>query len=338
MQNVVVGMSGGVDSTAAVLLLKEQGFSVHGVTLWLCGDAHGPQEAAHVAAELGIAHTIIDMRKEFDSLVKAPFCAAYQKGQTPNPCVFCNAEIKFSALRAFADAHDIPYIATGHYAALGEAEGQKVFLKSQDAKKDQTYFLSQVPSSLLPRLLLPLGNLSKEEVRQKAAEAGLSVAKKTDSQEICFVPGNDYIAFLEGAMKVAPKEGKILDENGYMVGIHEGIHRYTIGQRKGLGAFGKKVFVTSISAEENTVTIGENAALFTEGLIAENVNTFLPIDGEVSVKIRSAAPCVEATCHTQNAHAHITFKEPQRAVTPGQTVAIYRGEILLGGGTIVAAI
>ena len=139
-------------------------------------------------------------------------------------------------------------------------------------------------------------------------------------------------------MKVRPKEGKILDENGYMVGIHEGIHRYTIGQRKGLGAFGKKVFVTAINPEENTVTIGDNAALFSKGLVAENVNTFLPIEGEVSVKIRSAAPCTDATCRAAGTRAHITFKEPQRAVTPGQTVAIYRGDILLGGGTIVSAI
>ena len=334
MQNVVVGMSGGVDSTAAVYLLQKAGFSVHGLTLWLCGDEKGPADAARVARELGISHTVLDMRSDFEALVKAPFRAAYTMGKTPNPCVFCNAHIKFSALLAFADANGFSHIATGHYASISEENGVMVFQRSCDVKKDQTYFLTQVPPSILPRLLLPLGAYAKDEVRTIAAEAGLSAAEKADSQEICFVPGNDYISYLESKMEVPPKEGKILDANGYMVGLHSGIHRYTVGQRKGLGAFGKKVFVTKIDAEQNTVTIGENDALFSRGLCAENLNMFLPMEGEVFVKIRSAASAVAAVCSVEGNEAHITFRERQRAVTPGQTVAVYRGDTLLGGGTI----
>ncbi len=338
MNTVLVGMSGGVDSTAAVLLLQKAGYAVHGLTLHLHGSDEGAKDAARTAAALSIPHTILDMREAFEEKVKKPFATAYMAGKTPNPCVRCNTEIKFSALISFADAHGISHIATGHYAGLWQ-EGEKTLLvKGADPKKDQTYFLSQVPPAILPRLLLPLGKYTKDEVRGIAAEAGLAAAKKADSQEICFIPDNDYIAYLEAAVPGAAKEGKILDENGYMVGIHNGIHRYTVGQRKGLGAFGKKVFVTAIDAENNTVTIGENAALFSKGLLAENLNCFADITGEILVKIRSAAPAVPAVCRRDGTTAHITFKEPQRAVTPGQTSAIYRGDFLVGGATIVRPI
>jgi len=331
-------MSGGVDSTAAVLLLKKAGYEVEGLTLWLCGSDEGAKEAARTASSLGIRHTVLDRRDVFEELVKKPFLSFYIEGKTPNPCVRCNAEIKFSLLLSYADACGIPYIATGHYASLLEKDGKTLFVKGKDPKKDQTYFLSQVPPAILPRLLLPLGTYSKDEVRAIAAEAGLRVANKADSQEICFIPDNDYVGFLESAMPHAAKEGKILDENGYMVGLHSGIHRYTVGQRKGLGAFGKKVFVTRIDAENNTVTIGENASLFSKGMVCAGLNCFDAVEGEIFVKIRSAAPAVPATCYIEGENAHITFLEPQRAVTPGQTAALYRGEILVGGGTIVTAV
>ncbi len=338
MDTVLIGMSGGVDSTAAVCLLQKAGYRVEGLTLWLHGSDEGAKSAAAAAAALGIPHAVLDMRAEFEETVKKPFVTAYMEGKTPNPCVLCNMEIKFSSLLSYADAHDIPYIATGHYARLVKENGQMLLAKGQDMKKDQTYFLSRLSPFLLPRLLLPLGAYTKAEVRAVAAGAGLAVAEKADSQEICFIPDGDYISYLEPRLPHAPKEGKILDENGYMVGIHQGIHRYTIGQRKGLGAFGRKVFVTRIDAAENTVTIGENEALFSHGLWAENLNRFADVSGEVEVKIRSAAPSVPALLRMEGERAHITFREAQRAVTPGQTVAIYRGDILLGGGTIIKPI
>ncbi len=338
MDKVLLGMSGGVDSTAAVLLLQKEGYKVEGLTLWLHGTDTGVKEAADAAAHLGIPHHALDMRGEFEETVQAPFRKAYMEGKTPNPCVLCNTEIKFAALLRYADALGIPYIATGHYAALTEKDG-KVFLKTAaDTKKDQTYFLSQVPSALLPRLLLPLGAYTKEEVRILAAEKGLAAAGKRDSQEICFIPDNDYIAYLESSPGFSAKEGKILDENGYVVGFHQGVHRYTVGQRKGLGAFGKKVFVTKVCGEENTVTIGENASLFCRGLVAEKINAFAVPEGEVLVKIRSGAPAAPAVCHMEDGKLFVTFLEPQRAVTPGQTVAVYREDILLAGGIILSPV
>lgn len=338
MKTVVVGMSGGVDSTAAVLLLQRAGYAVQGLTLWLHGGDEGAREAAKTAAALGIPHEVWDMRADFERKVQAPFRQAYLRGETPNPCVRCNTEIKFAALARFADEHGISHIATGHYARVREADGAFFFAKAADPKKDQTYFLSQVPPQLLPRIVLPLGPFSKPEVRAVAAEAGLAAAEKADSQEICFIPDNDYISYLEKAVPDAAREGKIIDENGYMVGLHNGIHRYTVGQRKGLGAFGKKVFVTAINAEENTVTIGENAALFSGGLVAGGLNAFGNMVGEVEVKIRSAAPAVPAVCRVEGGKAHITFKEPQRAVTPGQTAALYRENLLIGGCVIEAPV
>lgn len=338
MKKVLVGMSGGVDSTAAVLLLKKAGYEVHGLTLWLCDDKDAMDSAKKSAAELGITHRVLDMRKTFEASVKVPFQKAYLAGKTPNPCVYCNASIKFSVLMEEAEKEGIPFIATGHYARVGEKDGAPRLKTAKDIKKDQTYFLSSVPKDILPRLLLPLGDYTKEEVRNIALGESLSAAKKSDSQEICFIPGNDYVSYLEETVPGIGKEGKILDENGYTVGFHGGAYRYTIGQRKGLGAFGKKVFVTDIDSEQNTVTIGPDEALYANGLLCENLNIFTKIEGEVSVKIRSAAPPAAANCTFDGKNARITFAAPQRAVTPGQTAAIYKGEYLVGGGTIAYAI
>lgn len=338
METVLVGMSGGVDSTATVRLLQKEGYDVRGLTLWLCGDESSLSGARKAAEELAIPHSVLDLREMFYEKVEAPFCRAYQEGKTPNPCVLCNASIKISALFEAAQAVGIPYIATGHYAAISPSPTGPLFALGADPKKDQTYFLAGVSKEILPHLLLPLGAYTKAEVREIAAAAALSASEKADSQEICFIPGNDYAAYLEKTVPGIGKEGRILDENGYTVGFHSGTHRFTVGQRKGLGAFGKKVFVTGIDSLQNTVTIGENSHLFSSGLLASNLNIFSDIEGEVSVKIRSAAPLAAAVCALEGDVATIRFREMQRAITPGQTVAIYKERFLVGGGTITAAL
>ena len=341
MQKVLVGMSGGVDSTAAVMLLQKEGYEVSGLTLLLHGDEKSARDAAASARTLGISHDILDMRTDFARKVITPFLESYQNGQTPNPCVLCNAQVKLAAMIAYADAHGFDRIATGHYAHVRAHDGRAMLWRGADAKKDQTYFLSMLPAAWISRLLLPLGGLTKDEVRSVAAEALPAIAEKKDSLEICFIPSDDYGAFLESRLPSLAREGKIIDQNGFTVGFHGGVHRYTIGQRKGLGAFGKKVFVTDINAAENTVTIGENDALFSDGLYAENVNFMLenpPEELYVSAKIRSAGPMSPAICTRTARGITLRFDTPQRAITPGQTVALYQGDMLIGGATITRRI
>ncbi len=339
MEKVLVGMSGGVDSTTAVLLLQKAGYEVEGLTLCLHNQEADMQDARHSAIQLGIRHTFLPLSDVFMEEVIRPFAAAYLDGKTPNPCVRCNARVKIASMIRYADEHGFNYIATGHYARIIQKDGLTFLRRGANENKDQTYFLSQIPRAWLKRLILPLGDLSKSEVRQKASEASLSVAQKPDSLDICFIPNNNYTDFINETLAITPKEGRILDQNGYTVGFHNGIHNYTIGQRKGLGAFGKKVYVTDIDAASNTVTIGENDALFSTGLFANTLNSFLPSfpdEIKVHVKIRSAAPCVSATCKKKENDILIYFDEPQRAVTPGQTVAIYQDDVLIGGATIVS--
>ena len=271
MAKVLLGMSGGVDSSTAAALLMRAGHEVIGATL-VMHDLHEKDAAAAktVAAALGIPHHTVDMREDFEKFVLSPFVSEYEKGRTPNPCIECNERIKFGAMLDYALENGCDGIATGHYAKIEEKDG-RYLLKRSESAKDQSYFLCQLNQFQLSKAIFPLEGMDKEEIRLKAEKAGLPVARKGDSQEICFVPNDDYISYLASLGVTSPK-GKFIDKDGNVLGEHNGIINYTIGQRKGLGAFGKPMFVTGMNAENNTVTIGENGSQYSRGLIADKMN------------------------------------------------------------------
>ena len=340
MSNLVyVALSGGVDSAAAAILLKERGYDVRGVTLRLKpGDlADGDiADAQKVADKLGIHLDIIDERESFKTVTDY-FCNAYLQGLTPNPCVFCNPNIKIGKLVEYALKNGADYVATGHYSDIVEIDG-KYYIKKNPTGKDQSYFLCRLNQHLLSHLLFPLSDLPKDEIRALAESRGIEVAHKKDSQEVCFIPDNDYISFIEKEFNPKALPGDFISTNGEKLGTHQGIYKYTIGQRKGLGAFGKPMYVISINPENNTVTIGDNEELFTQKIF---INDLSFLSGEAPegdfpcfVKIRCAARPAEAVMKLTPDGAFIEFTEPQRAAAPGQTAAIYTDDILIGGGII----
>lgn len=337
MKKVIVGLSGGVDSSVTAALLKRDGYDVTGVSLRLWRDS-GTQDndARSVADSLGINYAEADCEKDFKSLVVDYFVNEYLHGRTPNPCVVCNKKLKLRALLRAADSMGADYIATGHYARTEHTENGVLLKRASYIKKDQSYFLYDMEHDILERLILPLGIYSKDEVRQIAADLGIRVAKKPDSQEICFLPDGDYVSFIEKYATSLPPRGDMLFEDGIKIGKHEGIYRYTIGQRKGLGSFGKPVFVRNIDARNNTVTIGDD--LYTNVVFTENfTNTCsLPVSFpiEVTVKIRSRAKEAPAVAEPFGNGLKIIFSEPQRAVTPGQSAVLYKDDVVVGGGII----
>lgn len=343
MKKILVGMSGGVDSSAAALLLKRQGYEVVGVTLDLLpGDAPfaAAEDAKKVAAQLGIAHHTINCKEEFSHHVMDYFTAEYLAGRTPNPCIACNKYIKFGAMARIAGEFGCDAVATGHYARIEQnADGRYLLKKSASAKKDQTYVLYTLSQQQLSRAMFPLEGLEKEEIRALAAEAGLAVAQKKDSQEICFIPDDDYVRFLSERCKELPPEGNFVDLSGNVLGRHKGIVHYTVGQRKGLGiAFGKPMFVVSVNPRDNTVTLGEAGSEFSSTLMAEQTN-FIPFDTldspmRVQAKVRYSAPAADAWIEPVGDGVRVTFDAPQRAVTPGQAVVFYDGDTVVGGGVI----
>ncbi len=349
---VVLGMSGGVDSSVAAYLLKERGYDVVGVTMkvWpqdcisraedkCCGPS-AIADARGVAHALGIPHYVVDESDQFEKLVIDYFSAEYQAGRTPNPCVMCNEKLKFGNLWDKARSLGAEYIATGHYAIIEHhADGHAVLRKGRDPRKDQSYFLFSLRQEQLARALCPLGEMSKPEIRDIARKIGLKVAEKVDSQEICFVPGNDYKAFLKSHMGSAEfHPGGIYDKAGNRLGEHEGIEMFTIGQRKGLpGGSPHPLYVIDIDPATSSVIVGEAEDLLTEEF--EISNALWHDTGsepfEVNVKIRYAHAGAAATVTIGEKHtAHVRLHEPQKAVTPGQAAVFYDGDRVLGGGWI----
>lgn len=346
MKHVLVGMSGGIDSSAAVWLLKEQGYDVEGITLLLtegsaCGSSRDVEDARLTAERLGIPHRALDERQWFHDTVIRDFADTYAAGATPNPCIVCNREVKFGKLmeRALADGFDA--VATGHYARVEQAEnGRWLLKKALDSSKDQSYVLYSLTQHQLSHILFPLGDRFKADLRELAAKQGWAAANKPDSQDICFIPDGDYAAFLECKMGVRREPGDFLDMDGQVIGKHTGMIGYTIGQRKGLGvAFGEPRFVVRKDAEHNTVTLGKSEDLFRNRLIADRVNWIaipeLTEPMTVTAKTRYSQKAAEAVIEPcDDGRVRVTFSQPQRAITVGQAVVFYDGDSVVGGGTI----
>jgi len=345
-------MSGGVDSSVAAFLLKQQGYDVVGVTMKVWPQdcitraedkCCGPQaiaDARGVAHALGIPHYVVDEGDNFERLVIAYFTEEYRSGRTPNPCVMCNEKVKFGNLWGKAKALGAEFIATGHYAIVEHHADRAVLRRGRDPRKDQSYFLFSLRQAQLRHSLFPLGAMEKTEIRAIARELGLKTADKVDSQEICFVPGNDYKTFLRSHL--GPGEfhpGGIYDKKGNRLAEHEGIEMFTIGQRKGLpGGSARPRYVIDIDPESSRVIVGDAEDLITQEFEIDNAlwhaNSAEPFD--VTVKIRYAHPGAAAIVYPgENGTARICLRIPQRAVTPGQAAVCYRGDEVLGGGWIV---
>ena len=340
---VLMGFSGGVDSTASCVLLREKGYEVTGYYFDVQGNnKEGREYAEKIAAQLGISLITEDVSVDFSRIVIGNFCSEYLSGRTPNPCVICNPEIKFKKLIEHADRIGAKYIATGHYARIAEKGGSFYIRKALNEKKDQSYMLYRLPEETLRRLIFPLGEVSdKNEVRQLAEKKGLANAQKKDSQEICFInPDDNYADYIRRTGAV-PGEGFFVDKEGNVLGKHEGILNYTIGQRKGLGiALGKPAFVTRIDADNNTITLGENEDLFSSEVRSSD-NLFTAgraeeYDGRrVSAKIRYSSVPKSAVLHISGNEVITVFDEPQRAATPGQSIVFYDNDIVIGGGFVL---
>lgn len=347
---VVLGLSGGVDSTAAALLLQREGYSVTGLFLDTLGNQKDLSLKAEKAAnQLGIEFIYHDVSQEFDDQIIHYFCETYAQGRTPNPCVRCNPKIKFRALAEIADRIGCEYIATGHYATVDYDSKEEAFFISRGTclKKDQSYMLYRLDQAILKRLILPLGRMeSKEQVRGLVKEAGMSNAETKDSQEICFIKDNSYVDFLlNRGYELVP--GDFVDTTGAVIGTHKGLLCYTVGQRKGLGStFGKPAFVSEIQADSNRVVLSRDEDLFQSVIHAEDA-FFTGSKGEsnkmpasysargIQAKVRYAAPLAEALLQqNEDGSIMIQFKKPQRAPAPGQSVAFYSGDRVLGGAII----
>ncbi len=344
----LIGMSGGVDSSVAAYLCMQSGFDCQGATMRLytgqdgvpCCTDRGIEDAQAVAAHLNISFHVLDLSAEFARQVMEAFADCYEAGLTPNPCVVCNRHLKFGAFLQEAQKLGCDYIATGHYARIRRGEnGRYQLCRAIDRAKDQSYFLYAMTQHQLAHTLFPLGELTKEEARKIAEAQGFINAQKRDSQDICFVPDGDYVAFLERWRKRAYAPGAFLDAQGKTVGTHKGAAAYTLGQRKGLGlAMGTPVYVCGKDMQANTVTVGPESLLFHDTLIARDVNwVSVPAQDapfRATAKARSRMQDVPATVYPEEGSIRVVFDAPQRALTPGQAVVLYDGDLVLAGGTI----
>ncbi|MBS0183525.1 MAG: tRNA 2-thiouridine(34) synthase MnmA [Nitrospira sp.] len=352
---VLLGMSGGVDSSVAAALLVRQGYEVHGITLqvWEHEDetVAASQKwqdrgcckigiAKHVAKLLNISHEVIDTRDIFRKGVIDDFLHGYTTGMTPNPCVRCNEKVKIRGLIDLAAARDFNYVATGHYARLQNYHGTSVLARASDDRKDQTYFLYRLNPHWLPRLLFPLGNLAKSDVWREAEVLGLPADELKESQEICFVTQGDYRTFIAKEVPEAKKPGLFIDETGQPLGQHDGIAFYTPGQRRGLGiATGQRLYVQQVHPATNTVLLGPEASLRRHECMVSDLNIFVghrfESPTEVYVKVRYATPPTPAVLSpVTESSIRVQFREPQRALSPGQSAVFYEGDQVLGGGII----
>ena len=361
-------MSGGVDSSAAAALLKEQGHELVAFTMQLWNqrrgisvDEHGDPlpsrccslddvyDARRVAEELGVPFYVLNLEDDFERDVVQPFVDSYLSGETPIPCVSCNSRLKFASLDRLAESLGCEKVATGHYARvdLDEASGRYRLLRGRNLQKDQSYFLWELTQPQLSRALFPLGEMSKPEVRDVARQHSLAVAEKSESQEICFVPDGNYSGFIDRYLKAEeaedrlPGDGELVSTTGEVIGRHSGIHRYTIGQRRGIGiAAERPLYVIGIDAPHNRVVVGEQDDLMAQEFVAARVNWIAfddpkaPVRAEVRVRYRHT-PMPATITPMDHGRVRVVFDEPQRAITPGQATVFYRGDEVLGGGWIV---
>ena len=347
-KKILLGMSGGVDSSVSALLLKKQGYEVIGTTLELfagssCCNISTYLDAKNVCNQIGITHFTFNCKDEFKEHVIDDFIYCYKHCKTPNPCIECNKYMKFGIMWEKAKELGCNYIATGHYAKTEYSKeyGRWVLKKSNAGKKDQSYVLWNMPKELIEHVVFPLADFEdKSEIRKIASENNLKVANKPDSEDICFVPDGNYKKFLETNSDIKPKEGNIVNSKGEVLGKHTGLYKYTIGQRKGLGiSYKVPLFVLGFNKEKNEVIVGEEKELYKKEITVDEINLLLvdeikePI--EVDVKTRYSSKVAKAKIVQEGNKIKVIFDEPQRAITPGQSAVFYIGDIVLGGGKII---